>query len=469
MLDDPVQYFRTVVKAYQDPVWFAEEVVGLKLFPKQAEIVREFYEKDYKRLIWVSGMRSGKSTLAGLIAVYEFFRLITLRDPAEHYGLVSKDPIFISIVAVSEEQAMDTVFAKAKSLVENSEFLQQYFDLKVRESKIMCPSKNVTIRTISSWSTTAVGRTNKAVIFDELANFEETVSKRGAWEIWSRLTKSTDTFGRDGKVIAISSPRHPNDIIMTLYRRAMNDPEERSQTLAILTPTWEVNPNVSREELLKAHKHDLATFLRDFACQPQATSALQFPEGVELTIPFNVLADDSMIDRDHIRVMAIDPAVRQDAFGVAVGYRDIDDSIIIDGAWRFQRTDRAYISPKEIRQWMEKVIDRLNVAVLIFDTWMFPELIEWAEQDLGLIVVKHIVTKQDYDRWRELQQAGRLKLCNYDVLKTEAESLIVINERRVDHPIGGSKDVADCVANIIWYLETQEWPLRSPVLVVRTL
>ena len=589
MLGDPVDYFRTVVKAHKDPVWFAENVVGVKLFPKQAEILREFYEGGYKKLIWISGMRcltadtkvltpdgykrmthcivarnpvgrdarcklyyngvrpvwkvetergfsvratwnhpvwtrdgwrlvwqlgegievgtvdgwdvverikyvgwrpvydlgieddthafvangmivhnSGKSTLAALIAVYEFFKLITLSNPAEHFGLLKNDPIFISIVAVSEEQAMDTVFAKAKAMVEDSQWLQDHFDVKVRESKIMCDVKNVTIRTISSWSTTAVGRSNKAVIFDELANFEETVSKRGAWEIWSRLTKSTDTFGKEGKIVAISSPRHPNDIIMTLYRRALQDPEEQKQTLALLTPTWEVNPNISREELLKAHKHDLATFLRDFACQPQATNALQFPEGVNLDLPYNVLADPQYVDREHLRVMAIDPAVRNDAFGVAVGYK-VGDDIYIDGAWRFQRMDRAYISPREVKQWMEDAISRLNVAVLVFDTWMFPELIEWAEQDLGLVVEKHIVTKKDYDRWRELQQAGRLHVCQYDVLKMEAESLLVINERKVDHPVGGSKDVADCVANVIWYLETKDTLIKPRIMVVKVI
>lgn len=469
MLQDPRDYFLTVVKSWEDPVWFAENVLRFRLFPKQAEILREFYWNGYKRLIWVSGMRSGKSSLAAVIAVYEFFKLLTTANPAERFGLMRNDPIFISVVAVSEEQAMDTVFAKVRALLEGSDFIQTHFDVKVRESKVICESKNVTIRTISSWSTTAVGRSNKAVIFDELANFEETVSKRGAWEIWTRLTKSTDTFGQEGKVIAISSPRHPNDIIMTLYRRAQYDPEERKHTLAILTPTWEVNPNISREELLRAHKHDLATFLRDYACQPQATHALQFPEGVELSLPYNVLADPQFVDRERVRVMAIDPAVRQDAFGVAVGWKDIDDTIIVDGAWRFQRTDRAYISPREIRQWMEDAISRLNVAVLVFDTWMFPELIEWAEQDMGLIIEKHIVTKQDYDRWRELQQSGRLRICKYDVLQREAESLLVVNERRVDHPLGGSKDVADCVANVIWYLETKGFSMTPHFLVVRTI
>ena len=43
------------------------------------------------------------------------------------------------------------------------------------------------------------------------------------------------------------------------------------------------------------------------------------------------------------------------------------------------------------------------------------------------------------------------------IWKREAERLQVINEKnpRVDHDMHGSKDMADCVANCIWYVTTQ--------------
>lgn len=466
-MKDPIRFVKTVVKARKDPVWFCENVLDWKPFPKQAEVLREFYGGGYKKLIWISGMRSGKSTTAAAIAVYEFFKLISLPSPAEKFGLIKDDPLFISIVAVSEEQAMDTVFAKAKAFVTNSEWLMENFELKVRESKIMCEEKNVTIRTISSWSTTAVGRTNKAVIFDELANFEETVSKRGAWELWTRLTKSTDTFGKEGKIVAISSPKHPNDIIMTLYKRAIEGVEQ--DTYALLTPTWEVNPNVSKEQLMEEHRGNLAEFLRDFACQPQTAAGLQFPEGVKLRKGLRNVLKEQIVDREHTRVMAIDPAVRHDAFGIAVGYKDWDGTIVVDGVYRFVRDMGEYISPTEVREFIDDVLRRLNVVVVVFDTWMYPELIEWLEKQRGVMTVKHIVMKKDYDRWRELQSVDQVHVVYDEILKLEAESLIVKNERSVDHPVGGSKDVADCVANVIWYLSEQNLDLKPRIAVVGIL
>ena len=289
-LHEPEEYLRVVTKSLVDPVWWAENVVDVTLFPAQAEIMREFYRNNYKRLILVAGMRSGKSTLAALMATYEFWRLYVLPDPAKRYGLFRKQPIFISVIATSEKQAEDAVFANIRTLIEDCSWFGE--DVKVKDAIVECRAKNIYIRLLSSWSTTAVGRSNKAVVFDELALFEETSGKRGAWEVFSRLSKSTDTFGRDGKIIAISSPKHPNDIIMTLYRQLKEDRE----TLALMKPTWEMNPNYTKEALMEEHKYDLAAFWRDYACQPQVTNALQFPEGVE-TVPMVNVLDERVEDQ----------------------------------------------------------------------------------------------------------------------------------------------------------------------------
>ena len=61
---DHFQYMKTVVKAKSDPVWFINNVLEQKLYPKQEEIVREFYRSrydvtlpQYKRLTLIAGMR----------------------------------------------------------------------------------------------------------------------------------------------------------------------------------------------------------------------------------------------------------------------------------------------------------------------------------------------------------------------------------------------------------------------------
>jgi hypothetical protein len=85
----------------------------------------------------------------------------------------------------------------------------------------------------------------------------------------------------------------------------------------------------------------------------------------------------------------------------------------------------------------------------------------------GIELVKHNVGKEDYDRWRDMQNNPNTPLTVVfdDDLKMEAEALVVTDTARprVDHPSTGSKDMADTVANVIWFLNGME-PLVPPSL-----
>ncbi|MCK9577249.1 MAG: hypothetical protein M0R51_15195 [Clostridia bacterium] len=478
--EDYFDYMRTVLKGKSDPIWFVNNIMGVELFPKQEEIMREFYKSRYdpsqeqiKTLIVLAGMRSGKTALASIMAVYEFFDLITIDNPSEHYGLLKDQPIFITVVATSEKLAEDGVFTNMVNYINNTPWFHKYFTIKITGGRIECAEKHVIAQVLGSWVTTAVGRSNYLVVFDEMDLFEDTAGKRGSWELWTRLGNSTATFGLDGHKIAISSPKTASGIMMQLYR----DSERMPNTLGFMAPTWEMNPHLTRKQLMDEHKYNMAAFWRDFACQPEAAGGMQFPEGVYLTQMTNVLENLAYKDKTpKIRVMAIDPAVRNDSFGVAVGYREFNN-IVIDGVYKFEKKEgNSYILPSDVESYIYTAIPRLNVNYFVYDTWMFPNLIEDVSNKFGITAEKHIVRKEDYDRWRALQEnPGEMTLSvvyNED-LKFEANSLIVKSTAsqlpKTDHPFTGSKDMSDCVANCIWYLTTYEMPVLIPdVLYIRS-
>jgi hypothetical protein len=463
----------TVLKANADPVWFARNILEVEPFPAQADILRTFYGygggKVYKKFIGACGMRSGKSALAAMIGAYEYFKLTTMEDPAKYWGLLNNQRINISIVATSSTQAEDSVYSNTQEFIENGDFFNTWIDTRFKDMQLYNKKNNVMMRVLSSWASSAVGRSNKAVIFDELANFEETAGKRGAFEVYSRLSKSTDTFHLDGKIIAISSLKHPNDIMMQNYRNGLNE----KHTLALLKPTWEMNPNFSKEQLMEEYKFDMTSFWRDYACQPQAVGSNEFPEGVKLndgmTNVFESEHFDKGIPYDKIpRVCSIDPAVTNDYFGVACGYRTHTGKIIIDGVHKFEKFDGdIYIKPSEVQDFIKRGIRSLNFYALVFDTWMYPDLVEMVEDQYGLDTEKHITNKETYDSWREKQGAQTVEIVHNDFLQREVNNLLVINDKRVDHPRSGSKDVADAVCNAIWFLDNydgdMEYIPRTPV------
>ena len=150
---------------------------------------------------------------------------------------------------------------------------------------------------------------------------------------------------------------------------------------------------------------------------------------------------------------------------MACAYRSWNGNPVVDGAIKFQREDgQSIISPSMIREYIDLAIRKLNVNAFVFDAWIFPDLVEYVYNRYGIEATKHIVRKEDYDMWRSLQENGEVSVVYDPDLKREAERLQVINERnpRVDHDLQGSKDMADCVANCIWYIMTQSPVNMSP-------
>lgn len=476
---DVMEYMQVVINGKRDPVWWVNNVLEMELYPAQEEIMREFYRsrdnptfEQYKKMILVAGMRGGKTALASIMGSYEYWDVLTMTHPKpyEYYKLLKNQKLFIMIVATSEKQAEDGVFSNIQSMIEGAEWFHSWSDTVIRGDSIESFKQRIKLQTMSSWANTGVGRTSKCVIFDELANFEQTSGKRGAWEVWNRLRKSADTIGPDGHVIAISSPMYPTDIIMTLYRNGL----EEHNTLAIMKPTWEMNPHFTEAALREEHRHNLAAFYRDYACQPEAAGGVQFPEGVKLVTMENVLQelfrDPTYVpDYTALRVLAIDPAVKNDSFGMACAYQDLNGHPIVDGAIKFQRQDgQSIISPSMIKEYIDLVIPKLNINAFVFDTWMFPDLVEHVNVKYGIGPVKHIVRKEDYDLWRSMQENDQLTVVYDNDLKREAERLQVYNEKnpRVDHDLQGSKDMADCVANCIWYLTNNKMVSMNPGFVL---
>lgn len=452
-------YFDVVMKSKSDPVWFATNILGITLFPKQEWILREFYKykykavKDRKRNLYiVGGMRGGKTALGGVIGAYEFFEVATLSDPADYYNLLPGQLISLSAVATSEKQVQDGIFGNLTSNLERSEWMSAWLDFDIKSEYVFMESKNIKFRALSSSAQSAVGRSNKCVIFDELANFEDTDGKRGAWEIFNKLKRSTDTFHEDGHTIAISSPKNPQDIIMDLYGRARFE----KQSLGLKIPTWEMNPNMSKAELMKEYRFNLPEFYRDYACEPSASGGLQFPGGVAFENSENKLEDINSQRGDNIqRIGAIDPAVVNDGFGFGMGYMGPNGNIVIDGITRFQKEKtESYIKPSVVKEYLDQAIDKFNIRFMLYDVWMFPELLQYLEEERRVPIMKHIVDKQSYDFWREYQESDRVKVVFDEALQREAENLVILQNSKgpkVDHKRSFSKDMADCVANIIWF------------------
>ena len=118
---------KSEMQAQDNVMSYVKDILEIDwLYPKQEEVLVEFYDsgKPYTECVLVIGMRSGKTLLSSVMATYEAFQLINLGKPCAYYGLPKGSEIFIFNVAVSEQQAKDTVFAHIKARIDSSEWWQ---------------------------------------------------------------------------------------------------------------------------------------------------------------------------------------------------------------------------------------------------------------------------------------------------------------------------------------------------------
>lgn len=185
---------------------------------------------------------SHNSTMASIVALKEFYDLIILDNPHKKYGIIGGSPIAILVMAQSQAQVKETIFAAIRGYANNSRFftsLQNKGIIEILSEEIRCESKNVSIYAKHTNSKSLVGYTLKCMLLDEVARFD-TIGEEGknkAFEIWENVAAGGSTFGHDFKKVAISSAWEPNDPIEILYNRAQKDPN----TLAFKLTTFQVN------------------------------------------------------------------------------------------------------------------------------------------------------------------------------------------------------------------------------------
>jgi len=457
------------MKAFGDPVYFCEELLKFPLFPMQAKVLREFYDpqKRYNELVMIVGRRGTKTQLASCISCYEAFKLICLRDPAKYYHLARGQEIFIVNVASSKEQARDTVFAAVASKIEGSEWFQsqnytpRYNEFYFHESKVF-------LRSDHSNSASLVGRTVKCGVLDELARFKDKSQKSSAREVYTAVKYSTETFGREGITVTITSPILVNDFAMQIYYKSQ-DVHINTGMLGYKMPTWEMNPNITRESLQSEYDKNPEMAERDFGANPSFAIEHYFKEPERIVDPSIMSTHRHPIIGDYpspvfqgksgyTYVLAGDPSLKNDAFGLVLGHLE-KDKIVLDLLHRFKPSSGRELSSEYIKRFIMLLVRRFKVRLFLTDVWHYVSINQELEKK-GVKVERHIVKKKDYDFLKELIYTRRIEYYNHPIFIEELQNLELVRDR-VDHPRDGSKDISDAAANCCYGLK-QVGVFRKP-------
>lgn len=468
----------------QDPVFFWQNKAlgNMTLWPSQIDTLNQFFERDeagrrkYKELLFAAGMRSGKTAIAALIILTELALCLTMDSPQKHYDLLPKEEIVFLCTASTEEQCIRTIFKKVIAFVETSPFFCSFRnDIKYTSGRLEFP-KRLVLLALGSNLKANVGLTVKVFVAEEINFTGEESYKVSPSTLYNRLSKSTTTFkpfGEDIKV-AIASRADGNDFLSKRIELARL--QKMDTTLILEKTTIEMNPNITAEMLRDEELMDPDSYLNDYGLGIARGGSSYFKK---ITLDKfkqwkgkNVFSGDPKsgqnkkftpdLDIDKLVYdpqasqygLFTDPASVGDAFGLCLAHIRIDNKIVIDGITVFKPTRNEEINSELIGIMIDKIINKVPIEIYVFDIHMYTELKERLV-NLGIDAHQHMLRLPDWESLKERVNTNGIEGPYSAYLDKELGDMQLVRSK-VNHPSGGSKDMADCLCQTVAYWDNNK-------------
>jgi len=382
--------------------------------------------KIFRELVLVWGRRSGKDFCVGTVACYEAMRLLECPggDPYAVYNIAASAPITILTIATAAGQAQ-LAFNEMKSKILKSPYFADKFipdgitsnqiflltpkdkeeNKEFERKKLPLKKGSICLEVGHSNSDTLLGKSVFVLILDEVASYKQTGSASSGERIYTAMTPSLNTFGRnlpvldedgkqkisvdgvpvtrrvyDSKILSISSPRGQEGIFYKIFKET-HDVEDR---LSCRLPTWSVNPRESIESLRRANPNMTEEeFWMEIGAEFSGTAGENaFPaESVkhcfELGRQFGVKNKD--LGRPGFLYFAhLDPASTSHNYALVVLHRENfinketkknDFVIVVDHVKFWHPTPGKPVKVEEVDDYVIKMRRRFNLGLVTYDQW----------------------------------------------------------------------------------------------------
>jgi len=157
--------------------------------------------------------------------------------------------------------------------------------------------------------------------------------------------------------------------------------------------------------------------------------------------------------------VTVDPSVKHDAFGLSVGYLSINQESKVIGSTIFKAYKNEEIITKDISEILKPIFESLPVRYYIYDVYLHSELRELAAR-YGISPLFNQLTLNDWIFTRNDLYNDVLSVPYSNYLFKEFKELLIIRNKKVDHPPSGSKDQADTIAQFSSFIRRQQEEAR---------
>ena len=418
---------------------------GLPTSPKAAATIRACTGRDpgtmpaggFDTALFLTGRRSGKSRVAGLIAAYE----ATLAG--HETKLAPGEQGLVAVLAPSKPQAgivKGYVRAALGTPMLASEVVRETrdgFDLK----------SGISVRVLAGDWRTVRGFTLVAAVVDEAAFFglDAEAKVKSDTELMRAIKPALATTG--GKLIAISTPYARKGWTWKQFKGQHGNPD--GTTLVWNCPSRTMNPTLPQRVVDAALAEDRASARAEYLGQFREDVAEYLPRS--LIDRYVIEGRTGLLPRDGVRYHAFADMSggRGDDAALAVAHRTPGGTVVIDHLHR----ERPPFAPAEAAGRMARAAKRYGVRKVTGDNYAAEYTAE-AFKAHGL----------RYDRCPTAKSGLYLellpRLCSGEVELPEDETLIdqlAGLERRtrsggkdsIDHAPGAHDDLANAVAGVV--------------------
>lgn len=474
------------------------------------EGINHYRQYTKKEVIMQLGKGSGKDFTSTVGCAYLIYKLLCLKDPAKYFGKVSGDAIDIINIAINAEQAKNVFFKGFLNRIRKAPWFKGKYNEKTASVEF---EKSITLYSGHSERESHEGLNLILAILDEISGFAQTsatenMNAKTGQAIYDAFRGSVDSrFPDYGKVVLLSFPRYKGDFISEHYEKMIKekttevrkhtyviDPDKPAEgenifeiewdedhiieyvipnkILAVKAPSWEVNPGRDIEDYKDSFIINPHDAYQRFACRPNAMSDGLFrdPDALrdrmQIRNPIDDLRrlEESWRPKENVTYyLHADLAQKQDRAAVAMAhvegwvnmgkimdYEQIVPIVVVDFVVWWDPTKSMPIDLGDVADWIIGLKRRgIKIGMVTTDRWHSLDFHKQL-QGIGIKADTLSVARKHYDDLVLTVYDKRVILPAVEILLTELTQLKIINDKKVDHPRSGSKDLADAVAGAVY-------------------
>jgi len=477
---------------------------GSFVWPSVRYDLKRVLENPVNEAVKIDGIGSGKSTFLHLSIVLTLYWLTHLRDPARVYGLAPGSPIGIVIMSLRQLQAREIVYEEAKRHIFNLPWFTKHCiptERKEMGLSILKFPGNVFLLSGGAAETIPTGFNIILGCADEQAWYIKRSLKGEdldqAANVYHSLVERIETrFDDRGLIELVTSARTSGLFAETRYeavkemgehgyatRRALWEAKPGkwapyfvvSRSTAERLPEYGIvdsyDPETEPEDIKhvplcfqRAYDRNPRRFLRDRA-SVLIQSTKSFVLRLDLirvntsrknpVLPGGRLAEWLKPKPGFLYYIHTDLGLKRDKAAMAMGHQE-GFLTVIDLVYVEDPRTGGVVDLGRIREIIYELARRgFRFGYITFDQFASTDSIQILTKR-GYSVGIHSVdrTPHSYETWLEAHYDDLIDIYPVEGYLECARSLVVLPNGKIDHTVGGQKDITDAVAGVTFHCRT---------------